>query len=97
MKMQQEIEPKQCREISINNLTSLCGLPAFLELEFFRLVFPGSVQKPERLTTIFAVLGVMDVVRMNHSLQIAALPDRPAFNPLMHDHVMKNKIENAIQ
>ena len=42
------------------------------------------------------MLAVVDVVRMNHSLQVAALFLRSPLKPLVNDDIMKDKIKYAV-
>lgn len=39
---------------------------------------------------------VVNIVRMDHTLQVPASFLRPPFQPLMHDHIMKYKVEYPV-
>ena len=75
----------------------LCFCSFLLEDKALGFVFFWSVEKPERFTPFFGMFTMMDVMSMNHSLQISASLFRPPSYSLMNNYIMKDKIEKTIQ
>ncbi len=71
-------------------------LAVFSEREFFRLVFFRSVQEAESLAVFFGMLGVMNVVGVDHALQVFTAVGRAPLEALMDDDVVENEVEQSV-
>lgn len=75
---------------------SLSGLPVFLKRELLRLILLRGIKKAKRFASFFAVLRMVDVVRVNHSLQVPTSILGAPLQSLVHDHVVKHQVEYAV-
>lgn len=76
---------------------ALLGLRSFApKVKLFRFIFFWRIQKSECLAPLLRMFAVMDIMRMDHPLQVSAsLPWSP-FQSLVNDDVVKNEVKDAI-
>lgn len=70
--------------------------PILLQGEDSWLVLLRSVKKAEGLASLLGVLGMVDVVRVNHTLEVLAAAFRAPFDALVNDDVVEYEVEEAI-
>jgi hypothetical protein len=76
---------------------SLLGFGSLLsELKFLGRIFFWCNQKAKCFTIFFSVLAVVNVMRINHPLQIGTFLIGPPLQPLVNNDVMENNVENSI-
>ena len=74
----------------------MCFRPFLLKSKLFRFIFFWREQKPEGFTIMLRMFAVVNIVRMNHTLQIAASFFWSPSNPLMYNNIMKYEIKKAV-
>jgi len=77
-------------------MSSLSFLAIFFHCKFLWLIFFWRVKKTKCFAAVLSMLAVMNVMSMNHALQVAASFFRQPLDALVHDDVMENKIKEAI-
>ncbi len=82
--------------VAVRKITLLCFVTFFPEREILRFVFFGCIQKPKCLTALLRMFTVMNVMRMDHPLQIPAAFGWTPFDALVNNDVVKNKIKNSV-
>lgn len=78
---------------SIRLLGFLCWT---FTIELNEFIFFWSKQKSESLTTFFCVAAMVNIMRIDHSFQVFALPFYPPSYALMNDNIMEDEIEYSV-
>jgi len=71
-------------------------LPVFSKLKLLGLVFFRSYQKAKGFTVLFGVFTVMNVMCINHALQIFTSLLGPPFDSLVYNEVVEDNIKQTI-
>lgn len=65
-------------------------------MRFPVFVFFRGVKEAECFTTVSRMLFMVRVMGIDHSPQVARFDSYTQLDPLMHNHIVKNKIEDPI-
>jgi hypothetical protein len=58
--------------VCLNYISLLCFLSFLSDLQILLLIFRRNYQKTKRFTILFGMLTVVDIVRIDHSVEIIA-------------------------
>ena len=74
----------------------LCAFPFCPDGEIPVFIFLRNNEKTKCFTRFFGVPAVVNIVGIDHPVQIGSAFFRPPFDSLMNNKIMKNQIENPI-